>query len=364
MNISKFSIQVDGSVLDDLEQRLRATRFPDSVETGWGYGMDAEVLKSFIEDWIVFDFRTVEEELNRLPHFTATVDGTTIHFIHLRGESASPRPALMLLHGWPASFVQMLPILDRLADRFDLIVPSLPGFGFSQRPTAPGMNVGRMGELLHELVTVGLGYARFGLRSSDLGAGVASAICLAHPESVIGSHESGTNPFLPSIPEDLSAEEATFVEQAQQWMQTEMAYAMVHSSKPQTLAASLNDSPAGLAAWMLEKFERWSDGGLAAYDRTELLTNLTLYWVTETIGSSIRLYAETVRAGGPWGRVEVPRGFAMLPADMFPTPRSWIERNSRVDHWTELPRGGHFGEWEVPDLLARYIHAFFDAIPK
>ncbi|MEN0061470.1 MAG: epoxide hydrolase family protein [Myxococcota bacterium] len=361
MSHDKFTIDIEDAVLDDLKDRLRRTRWPDAVAPGWGYGMDLDVLKEFVAAWEAFDWRAAEARLNQFPQFRADVDGTTIHFVQVRGEAKEGRRPLMLLHGWPSSFVQMLPICERLSERFDLVIPSLPGFGFSSRPTELGMHVGRIGELMHQLMTE-LGYDRYGLRSSDLGAGVAGAMCLSFPEAVIGSHESGTNPFVPQVPDDLTPEEETFVQQAQQWMQTEMSYAMQQSSKPQTLAPALNDSPAGMAAWMLEKFERWSDGGLAAYDRDGLLTNLSIYWATQTIGSSIRLYAETVRAPGAWGRSEVPRGYAMLPADMFPTPRHWVERNARVDRWTVLPRGGHFGEWEVPDLLAPEIEAFFERL--
>lgn len=364
MNVDQFEIHIEEAVLDDLRRRLQSTRFPDAVEPGWGYGIDLEVLKEFVRDWAAFDWRATEAELNQLPNYLAYVNSTRMHFVYLRADDGVDRPALVLLHGWPSSFLQMRPILPHLSDRFDLVVPSLPGFGFSDRPTAPGMDVARIAEHVHELMTEVLGYRRYGVRSSDLGAGVATALCLAHPDAIVASHESGTNPFLGQIPDDLSPDEEVFVQRAQAWMQSEMGYAMVQSSKPATLAAGLHDSPAGLAAWVLEKFERWSDGGLAAFNRDDLLANLTIYWATETIGSSIRLYAETARSNGPWGASNVPRGFAMLPADMFPTPRSWIERQSRVDWWTELSRGGHFGEWEVPELLAQDIKGFFDKVTK
>jgi pimeloyl-ACP methyl ester carboxylesterase len=178
---------------------------------------------------------------------------------------------------------------------------------------------------------------------------------------VVGLHLSGTNPYLGSVPDDLSEAEQAFVRRAQEWNATEMAYAMEHASKPQTLAHALTDSPAGMAAWILEKFARWTDGDLAdVYRLDDLLTNLTVYWVTGTIGSSIRLYAETARStGAAWGRVEVPTGMAMSGADLFPTPREWAERSYAVTRWTDLPRGGHFLEWEVPDLVADDVRAFF-----
>jgi pimeloyl-ACP methyl ester carboxylesterase len=208
-----------------------------------------------------------------------------------------------------------------------------------------------------------LGYPRFAARGSDLGAGVLQQLALAHPDRLVALHLSGTNPWLGWVPDDLTEDERAFVEAARQWNATEMAYAQEHSTKPQTLAYGLTDSPAGLAAWVLEKFRAWSDCGGdldSVYDRDDLLTNLTVYWVTGTIASSIRLYHETARStSAAWGRVEVPTGMAMSGADMFPTPRSWAERSYRVTHWTDLPRGGHFLEWEVPDLVVEDLRAFF-----
>ena len=188
-------------------------------------------------------------------------------------------------------------------------------------------------------------------------------LALAHPDRLVGLHLSGTNPYLGRVPDDLSEAEREFVARAEEWNRTEMAYAMETSSKPQTLAHALNDSPAGLASWVLEKFRTWSDCGGdldSVYDRADLLTNLTVYWATETIGSSMRLYHETARStSAARGRVEVPTGMAMSAADMFPTPREWVERSYAVTSWTALPRGGHFLEWEVPDLVVEDMRRFF-----
>ena len=208
-----------------------------------------------------------------------------------------------------------------------------------------------------------LGYDRFAARGSDLGAGVLQQLALTHPDRLVALHLSGTNPYLGWVPDDLSDAEKAFVAAAEAWNQAEMAYAQEHSSKPQTLAHALNDSPVGLASWVLEKFRAWSDCGGdldAVYDRADLLTNLTIYWGTQTIGSSMRLYYETAHSSAAaWGRVEVPTGMAMSGADMFPTPREWVERSYNVTSWTDLPRGGHFLEWEVPDLVADDMRAFF-----
>ena len=208
-----------------------------------------------------------------------------------------------------------------------------------------------------------LGYDRFAARGSDLGAGVLQQLALTHPDRLVALHLSGTNPYLGWVPDDLSDAEKAFVTAAEAWNRSEMAYAQEHASKPQTLAHALNDSPVGLASWVLEKFRASSDCGGdldAVYDRADLLTNLTIYWGTQTIGSSMRLYYETAHSSAAaWGRVEVPTGMAMSGADMFPTPREWVERSYNVTSWTDLPRGGHFLEWEVPDLVADDMRAFF-----
>jgi pimeloyl-ACP methyl ester carboxylesterase len=228
------------------------------------------------------------------------------------------------------------------------------------------MSVARMAGLFHRLMTETLGYKRYAVRGSDLGAGVITQLAITHPEAIIGAHLSGTNPYVMNVPDDLSPAEQTFVASAQQWMQTEMAYAMEHASKPQTLAYALNDSPARLAAWIIEKFWRWSDhdGSLdQAFSKDQLLTNLTIYWVTGTINASMRLYYETVRDPGAWGRIDVPAGYLMTSKDMFPTPREWVERTSRIDHWTGINWGGHFMEWDVPEIVATDLREFFVALP-
>lgn len=360
MTAQPFTIAVPDAVLEDLETRLRLTRWPDRVAgAGWDYGIDTDVLRPLVEHWAEgLDWRAVERELNTLPQFTAEIEGETIHFVHARGTGPRRIP-LLVLHGWPSSFLQMTDLIPLLtAERdgvsFDVIVPSLPGFGFSSEPEARGMSAARIAGLMTRLMTEVLGYDRFAGRGSDLGAGVLQQIALQAPDRLIGLHLSGTNPYIGQVPENLTPEEAAFVERAQAWMQSEMAYAMLHSSKPDTVAVALNDSPAGLAAWVLEKFHAWTDADdfVARYGRDRLLANLSLYWTTGTIGSSMRLYYETVRDPGQWGRVEVPTAMLMTPHDMFPTPRAWAERSYNVRRWTEIDLGGHFLEWEEPAIVA------------
>jgi pimeloyl-ACP methyl ester carboxylesterase len=371
-----FSIAIPQVVLDDLQERLDRTRWPDAIpDAGWDYGADAEYMGELIDYWTFrFDWRAQEAALNQFDHYRAEVDGNGIHFVHQRGSGDNPTP-LLLLHGWPSSFVQMVDLIPLLTEpggddgdaavSFDVVAASLPGYGFSDIPATRGMSVARMAELFHTLMTDVLGYERYTARGGDLGAGVISQMSLRHPEPLIGIHLSGTNPYVMDVPADLTPAEEAFVANARQWMQTEMAYAMEHASKPQTLAYGLTDSPAGLAAWIVEKFWRWSDhdGNLDdAFSKNQLLTNLMIYWVTGTINASTRLYFETVRDPGAWGRIDVPSAYLMTAKDMFPTPREWIERTARVDRWTEIDRGGHFLEWEVPALVAADLRAFFSGL--
>lgn len=363
MAVEPWRIAVEPLVLDDLRDRLRGTRWPDELEGGgWSRGTDRAWLEGFVADWAEFDWPAYEARLNELDHRRVVVDGTGVHVVCRFSRSPSAMP-LVLLHGWPSSFLQLLPVLPLLADPddgsgFHAVALSLPGYGFSDRPTRPGTDVAHIADLVVGVLAE-LGFPRFLVRASDLGAGVAGQLALRHPERLIGLHLSGTNPFLPSVPDDLSPAEAEFVAAAQQWNRTEMAYALLHSTKPQTLAYGLTDSPVGLAAWVMEKFHTWTDGDPdEVYARDDLLANLTVYWATGTIGSSVRLYHETAHSTAAYGRVEVPTGMAMSGADMFPTPREWAERSYRVVHWTDLPRGGHFLEWEVPELIAGDLHAF------
>jgi pimeloyl-ACP methyl ester carboxylesterase len=379
-DVQPFTINVPQATLDDLRTRLAQTRWPDAVEgAGWDYGANLEYMQELATYWQNdFDWRAQEAMLNQFDHFRADVDGMGIHFIHEVGTGENPIP-LLVMHGWPSSSWQMYKIIPMLtdpasyggdpADSFTVIAVDLPGYGFSDRPTQPGMGIAPMAEIMHKLMTEHLGYSRYGTRSSDLGAGVMSMLAVTHADALIGNHTSGTNPYIgQNIPTDLSPAEQEFVATAQQWMQTEMAYAMLQSSKPQTLAYGLNDSPSGLAAWIVEKFWRWGDtnGNVESrFTKDELLTNLTIYWATETINSSTRLYYENARmtysGGGEGGAApaRVPTAIIMSSKDMFPTPREWIERSGPVDRWIETDSGGHFLELEEPELIVNDLREFF-----
>jgi len=285
-----------------------------------------------------FDWRAQEMAINQFAHFHTEIDGIDIHFIHERGKGENPMP-VMLLHGWPSSFLQMQKIIPLLADpkshggsaadAFDVIVPPLPGYGFSDWPREKGMSVSRIAVLFQELMVDQLGYKSFAVRGSDMGAGVAVQMALAYPYSLVGLHMSGTNPSIPYIPPDLSPAEQQFIKDAENWRNTESGYALEQRTRPQTLAYGLNDSPVGLAAWIVEKFRIWSDceGNVEnRFSKDELLSNITIYWAEETIGSSIRLYYESTHdLTATWGRVEVQTAMAMLPKDLFPHPKRWVK---------------------------------------
>jgi microsomal epoxide hydrolase len=377
MNVDSFRIDTPRPVLDDLRERLADTRFPDEVEgTGWDYGTNLDYIKGLIDYWQhTYDWRAREAELNMHRHYRADIDGLGIHFIHGRGKGPDPLP-IILTHGWPDSFYRYHTVIPMLtdparfggdpADSFDVIVPSMPGYGFSDRPHEQGMTSARIADLWARLMTDVLGYKQFAAGGGDIGSGVAQLLALAHPGRVVGLHLTDPGFFSPGtdIP-DLSENEREYLAAIQElWMQ-EGAYAMLQGTKPQTLAYGLADSPAGLAAWIIEKFRSWSDCGgdiERRFSKDELLTNIMIYWATGTIGSSIRLYYENVHAlplDFLEKRIDVPVGMAVFPKDFIPPPREWVERRLNVERWTEMPRGGHFTAMEEPELFVQDLQAFF-----
>ncbi len=379
MRTEPFRVAVPEADLDALRARIRATRWPEwpAVEA-WTDGTDPAYLRDLAAYWSAgFDWRAQEARLNRLPQYRASVGGLAVHYIHQRGEGPRPFP-LVITHGWPGSVLEMLDLVPRLThpsrfggdplDAFDVVVPSLPGYGFSDRPTRPGMGPAAVAELWLELMR-GLGYARFGAQGGDWGATVATRLALAAPDRVAGIHLNYLpGSYRPSLQgaAPLSEAERGFLSASAGWAESEGAYAHLHRTVPLTAAYGLHDSPVGLAAWLVEKLRSWSDcaGDLGRrFSRDEVLAPVTLYWLTGTIGSSMRLYREAAAhplelAAGL--RVAVPAGFALFPAETPANPpRSWVERGYAVRRWQVLPRGGHFAAWEEPDLLAGEIRAFF-----
>ncbi len=381
MRIQPFTIAIEHATLDDLRERLARTRWPDETENvGWNYGTNLGYLKELVEYWQhSYDWRAQEAKLNQFVQFRADIDGSRLHFLHVRGKGPNPTP-LLLIHGWPDSFYRFHKIIPLLTDpasyggnpedSFDVIVPSLPGFGFSDRPHFPGgMKSLRSSELLSTLMTEGLGYKRYAVGGGDIGSRVTRLLALAHPEQVQGIHLTDIGfpreiAFPPDVPNPSPAE-GRFLGSVGMWFFQEGAYAALQTTKPQTISYALSDSPVGLAAWIVEKFRSWSDCGgdvEKSYTKDELLTNIMIYWVTETISSSTRLYHEDGLQSGPQLKVgqfiEVPAGVATFPKDLTYPPRELGERFLRVARWTEMPRGGHFAALEVPELLVEDIRAF------
>jgi pimeloyl-ACP methyl ester carboxylesterase len=378
MGIEPFTISFSQPAVDDLRDRLGRTRWPDEIPgANWDYGVSLSFLQQICEYWRDrFDWKAQVERISMFHHYRYSSEDIGIHFIHERGKGPAPIP-LILTHGWPGSFLEMVGIIPLLTDpashgassgdAFDLVIPSLPGFGFSDRPTGPGTNVFRVAELWTGLMNE-LGYRQFAAQGGDLGAGVSTALGLRHPDRIMALHlnfiPGSYRPFL-EPDEKLTSAEEEFFKLRGRWADERGAYSHVQGTRPQTAAYGLNDSPAGLAAWILEKFREWSDCGGDVYRRftaDELLANLMLYWMTQTIHSSFRMYFEGRKAPLQFGKgefIQTPTAIAHFPKEILFPPRVWIERGYNVQHWTEMPRGGHFAAAEEPELLAEDLRAFF-----
>lgn len=380
MSVQTFEVNIPQETLDDLNLRLARTRWANEMSgANWDYGTNLDYLKELTDYWQnEFDWRKQEKFLNDFAQFQTEIDGLNIHFVHERGKGANSIP-LLLTHGWPDSFYRFHKVIGLLTEEkdgisFDVIAPSLPGYGFSDKPKKAGVT-NQIADLWHRLMNDKLGYKKFAAGGGDMGSGVTQQLALNYPDSLIGLH-------LTDVPwqnftsfsmgggdmEQLSETEKEYFGKAQQWMMTEGAYAMIQSTKPQTLGYGLNDSPTALAAWIVEKFRAWSDCGgdvEKSYTKDELLTNIAIYWFTETINSSFLYYYEPTNSAGKLfaeKRVELPTGFARFPKDLTPAPREWAERFFNVASWTQMPRGGHFAALEEPELFAEDIRKFFGQI--
>lgn len=369
-----FVARTTPEAIEDLRARLRATRWPDAPEdAGWSLGTDLDYLRELVAYWADgFDWPAQEAALARLPRFRTRVGGLGIHLVHARAVApAGPVLPLVLCHGWPDSFWRYSKVVSLLtdpgshgadpADAFDVVVPDMPGFGYSDRPTGPPLSSVAVAGLWAELMRT-LGYERFGAAGGDLGSHVSRYLALDHPDRVAAVHRTdGGLPVFAGDPATLTAAERAWFAEAATWGATEGAYGAIHRTKPQTVAAALNDSPAGLAAWIVEKLQSWSDGGVERYTRDEILTNITIYWLTGTIGSSMRMYNanSAIPAGQLTRRVEVPSGFSVFRGDVVRPPRAWLERTANAVRVTEPDRGGHFAAFEEPELYAQELRDFF-----
>ncbi len=375
MKLLPFRLEFTRRAIEDLHRRLDAARWPElPFGTGWSAGTNDETLRDLVHYWRrEFDWFTVQERLNRLAHVRGPFEGDELHAV-LYARGGAPRLPLLLIHGWPGSFIELLTAAERLSEAserhpgFDVVVPSLPGFGLSEASHAPGMHPGRIAERMHLLMQA-LGYQHYGVQGGDWGAVIGARLARAHPEAVVGLHLNFPALLVtPQEPEEPSLEERAWAGTMQQWRDVEGAYSRLQSSKPQTLAYGLNDSPLGLLAWILEKFWAWSGrpeerGGLwERFDREAVLANVTLYWLTGTALSAARTYYEARRETPqfqPTTRLNVPTAFARFPDEPWSAPRDVIERSYRLVRWTEMPRGGHFAALEEPDLFVRDVTDFF-----
>lgn len=377
--ITPFRFHADPAMLTDLERRLKTVIWPDEVAAeAWRYGPPVEYMQRFVEHWLHrYNWQLQQDRLNALPQFVTQIDEHRIHFIHQAGRGPAPIP-LVLTHGWPGSIVEMLKIIPMLtdpaahggdpADAFTVIAPSIPGYGFSSRPTKRGTSVFAVADIWAKLMTR-LGYDTFGVQGGDWGSWISATTALRHPDRVLGFHlnylSTRFRPAMGAGDPPLTAEEEAYLERVAKWADTEGAYIAIQGTKPLTLAYALTDSPVGLAAWYVEKFRSWSDNRSEpdeALSKDEMITDIMVHWLTGTVHSAMRFYSESKEhplhlAAGQ--RIDPPCGIVHLPAEIPMPPRSWAERAFNVVHWSSLPKGGHFAAWEVPELLAADIQDFF-----
>src|SRR5271170_5317616 len=373
-----FTQRVPDEAIADLRDRLARTRFPDQAPGDpWAYGTDVGYLRQLVEYWRgTFDWRTEEARLNAFPQFKVPLCGIDLHFLHMSGKGPSPCP-LLLLHGWPGSVFEFLELIPRLtdpasfggdpADAFTVVAPSLPGYGLSFRPGQKRFGVEDLADCFAELMTETLGYKRFAVQGGDWGGITAARMGYAHADNLIGIHVN----FLAvrrerELIKNPTPEQQVFIDQVKYWLKEDAAYASIQGTRPQTLSFGLTDSPAGLAAWIVEKFRAWSDCGgnvESVFTRDQMLANISFYWFTGAIGSSF--YTYYFRMHRPWmipdgAAVMAPTGYAEFPCEMLRPPRSLAERTfTNIRRWTIMPKGGHFAAMEQPEALAEDVRAFY-----
>jgi len=378
--IDQFHIHVEDALLEDLRDRLERTRFPDHIDgTGWEYGVPIDYVRELVEYWREsYDWRTQEARLNSFSHFRTRIDDQSIHFLHARSAHADALP-LLITHGWPGSIVEFLDVIPRLtdpeafggraSDAFHVVAPSLPGYGWSEPPRTPGWDEHRIARAFIVLMSR-LGYSRYGAQGGDWGAQVTTRIGALDPEHCAAIHLNMALGVRPEGDASLTDEEQEDLKAMRLFVKEESGYANEQATKPQTLGVALNDSPAGLLAWIVEKFRAWSDCGghpENCFTRDQMLTNVMLYWATQTSASSARLYWES-RHNGSSARslpfVGVPTGVARYPKEPLRWPRTWVERQYNVVHWATMERGGHFAAMEQPDLFVEDLRTFFGRVRR
>lgn len=363
-NVQAFNIHFAKEEMEELHRRISRTRLPREMEDGhWNFGSDMDYMQRLLDYWNNgYDWKRKEKELNQYVQFTTEMDGMTIHFFHIRSQHKKDTMPLLMTHGWPDSFLRYAKVFPLLSD-YDLVVPSLPGFAFSTLPSKGFVNNAEIAETWHRLMTEILGYKEYVATGGDIGCGVTRYLAARHPEEVKGIHLTDVGliwQIINATDTDLSSTELAYKHNATKWLKEEGAYINIQSTKPQTLAYALSDSPAGMAAWLTEKYRAWSDWELLTMD--DLLDCLTLYWMTNTACTSIRIYHGNMFTLPPLGKVNVPTAIAVFPHDILPPPREWAERNYPVRMYTEMARGGHFTALEQPEAFARNVAQFIHSL--
>jgi epoxide hydrolase len=369
--VERFRIDVAEAELDHLRNRLRETRWPDAQTVDdWSQGVPLAYLQELCEYWASgYDWRATEARLNALPQFKIEIEGLRVHFIHVQSQRDDATP-LVLTHGWPGSVVEFLKVVDPLSEDFHLVLPSLPGYGFSDKPATSGWGIERIADAWAELMAR-LGYERYGAAGSDWGTSISTLMAQRHRDSLLGIQL--IPPLAPPDPatlDDLTDAERAALDDLDRAAEWDSGYSREHATRPQTIGYSLSDSPAGLCAWIIEKFQAWTDCDghpENAIGRDELLDNLMLYWLPRTGASSARLYWESIRQVNEWisgeGAVEpvdVPTGCSIFPKEIQRPSRRWAERRfPDIRWWNELDRGGHFPAFEQPELFVGELRAFF-----
>jgi microsomal epoxide hydrolase len=374
VNQRPFRVEVGEDVLLDLRDRLGRTRWPYQIPgVGWGYGTEQTYLRELCDYWQTsYDWRAAEKRMNTYQQFLHTVDGVDVHYLRVPGKGPDPFPLLMM-HGWPGSVWEFMGVLGPLsdpgahggdpADAFDLIVPSLPGFGFSGKPQTPGWGVTRIAAAMNELMRA-LGYDRYGTQGGDWGGIISSQMGADHAGSCIAIHINQT--YAP-LPPDASPEMREWAAAYREFRAGEMGYAQVQRTKPDSLTVAQNDSPAGLAAWIIEKFQTWGDTGgeiESAFTRDDLITNVMIYWVTESAPSAARIYYEMHLDAHAQTRppVTIPTAVAAFPKEPYLMPRELTEARYNLVRWTDMPAGGHFAALEQPEEVVNDVREFYRSI--
>jgi microsomal epoxide hydrolase len=360
-----FRIQIPKATLDRILRRVRDTQFPPRLDATDGrYGTDWNYMRALVDYWSKqYDWRKAEARLNRYPQFIAKVGDFDVHFYHVRGRSSNPLP-LILTHGWPGSVFEFQEVIEPLTQDFDVVIPSLPGFGFSSKPQGKPVGAVTTARLWHELMTQVLGYTRYGAQGGDWGNTVSTQLARQYPQSIVGLHlNAGQGTLAPAG--QRSEEEEAWNTAATAYRAAELDYFNIQQRKTQTVSFALSDNPVGTAAWMVEKLKSWSDSSDdldKTFTKDQVLTNVMLYLVSGSEATGVWFYRGATEDGpAATGRVTVPTGFAAFPKEMtvLAPPRSALERGFNLVHYTKMPRGGHFAAWEQPALFAADVREFF-----